>query len=173
MDLSALFGGSGGLNPLSLLESIFQQVVNQLAREENFAGGDRPPEELIASALGQRIARMIMEDQSPQAIRGRHLAPVFADDGLDDDDPAYDEELADRNLSLAAALGACDCWGQEDGCPVCDGIGGPGWLPPDRQLFAAYVYPAMRAVQRAGGPPHGARNNNHQQEESGHVRHAR
>jgi hypothetical protein len=167
MDLSALFGQET-VNPLAIVERVFQQVVDQLARTEGVADTDgSPPDELIAVALGNRLARMIVDDQSSGSADWH---------GLDrsQDDLAFDE-LVDRNLALAAALGACDCWGQESGCPVCDGAGGPGWLPPDRQLFAAYVYPAMRAVARTGGLPNGAarRNNNHHKEDGYVGNHAR
>jgi hypothetical protein len=174
MDLSSLFG-SNSVNPLAVVERVFQEVVDQLAGTEGFTASDgRPPEELIAVALGGRLARMIVDDQSlgGRSVTGptarHHPGPVL--------DPAVDDvtfnELVDRNLALAAALGACDCWGQQPDCPICDGVGGPGWLPPDRHLFAAYVYPAMRAVARNGGPPaRAARRNNHHQEEKDHVRH--
>lgn len=167
MDLSALFGGEGTVNPLAMVERVFQQVVDQLARTEGFAlAGDEPPDELIAVALGNRLARMVADDRSPAGRR----APVY-DAGADLDDPLLDE-LLERNLALAAALGACDCWGQEPGCPICDGLGGPGWLPPDSQLFAAYVYPAMRAASRAGlGPAGSARHKNPNQQEKDDVRH--
>lgn len=59
------------------------------------------------------------------------------------------EELTDHNLLLAAALGACDCWGADPGCPVCQGTGASGWTEPDPALFAVYVTPA---VARARGP---------------------
>lgn len=183
MDLGALLGG-GTLNPLALLERVFQQVVDQLARTEGFADNDeRPPDELIAVALGKRLARMIVDDQSATVASASASGAAAADwDGQDWGGPddgqdlgqgglALDDELLDRNLALAAALGACDCWGQESGCTVCDGAGGPGWLPPDRQLFAAYVYPAMRAVAREGGLPNGAAPPNHNhQKENGYVR---
>jgi hypothetical protein len=52
--------------------------------------------------------------------------------------------LVDRNMLLAAALGACECWGEEDGCPVCTGLGRAGWMPPDPELYSQYVTPAVR-----------------------------
>jgi hypothetical protein len=134
-----------------LVESIFEQMVGELARHDGVADVDgTPPEDLLATTLGRRLAAMILED--------RTAAPA----GLPSPDPALDsaypaplqdEQLVARMLALAAALGACDCWGQDLGCPVCEGAGSPGWLPPDRHLFAAYVYPAMRAVRRAGDVP--------------------
>ena len=62
--------------------------------------------------------------------------------------PSYEsaahEALVDRNLLLAAALGACDCWGEDPGCSGCGGEGSAGWVPPDPQLYAEYVAPAVR-----------------------------
>jgi hypothetical protein len=167
MDLSALFGGEGTVNPLAMVERVFQQVVDQLARTDGFSpDGDAPTEELVAVALGNRLARMVADGRSPAGRR----APAY-DAATDLDDPLLDE-LLERNLALAAALGACDCWGQEPSCPICDGMGGPGWIPPDSQLFAAYVYPAMRAAYRAGmGPTGSARRNNPNKQEKDDVRH--
>ncbi|TYB51331.1 hypothetical protein FXF51_53670 [Nonomuraea sp. PA05] len=55
-----------------------------------------------------------------------------------------DHALADRDLLLAAALGACGCWGEAAGCPDCAGRGSPGWMPPDPELYEQYVAPAVR-----------------------------
>jgi hypothetical protein len=52
--------------------------------------------------------------------------------------------LADRNVLLAAALGACECWGDNPGCPDCGGAGTAGWKPPDPELYVEYVAPAVR-----------------------------
>jgi hypothetical protein len=60
------------------------------------------------------------------------------------------EELLERNSVLAAALGACDCWGQDVACPFCNGVGGPGWVRPDERLFGSYVRPALHAVTDPG-----------------------
>jgi hypothetical protein len=58
------------------------------------------------------------------------------------------EELRERNDQLAAALGACHlCWGEDPGCPLCGGDGGPGAAPPDRRLFVRLVVPATRVGQ--------------------------
>jgi hypothetical protein len=61
------------------------------------------------------------------------------------------EALVDRNTLLAAALGACECWGEEDACPSCGGLGSAGWVPPDPELYAHYVAPAGR--RSSDGPP--------------------
>jgi hypothetical protein len=52
-------------------------------------------------------------------------------------------ELFHRNAAVAAALGACDCWGERANCPLCNGEGSPGWVPPDESLFAIYVGPVV------------------------------
>ena len=68
------------------------------------------------------------------------------------------ERLEDRNLLLAAALGACECWGEDPTCPVCSGEGSVAWTDPDPVLFEEYVSPAARkltsptAPRGAGGP---------------------
>lgn len=51
--------------------------------------------------------------------------------------------LEDHNLLLAAALGACECWGRDPGCRECRGLGASGWLPPDPELFHELVAPAL------------------------------
>lgn len=52
--------------------------------------------------------------------------------------------LIDRNVLLAAALGACECWGERADCTLCAGEGTSGWLPPDDALWDEYVTPALR-----------------------------
>ena len=54
------------------------------------------------------------------------------------------ELLADRNADLAAALGACLCWGEDPACRTCQGDGIPAWTDPDDELYRDYVLPAMR-----------------------------
>ena len=56
-----------------------------------------------------------------------------------------DQTLVDRNLILAAALGACECWGEDADCPACAGAGAAGWVRPDPKLYEAYVRPARSA----------------------------
>jgi hypothetical protein len=66
------------------------------------------------------------------------------------------ETLRERNDLLAAALGACYlCWGEEPDCAECHGRGHPGSRRPDAALFAEWIGPAVRRLQR--GPARGAR----------------
>jgi hypothetical protein len=134
MDLSALLG-RGLTDHLALVERAVAQVVERVANDESSVAGDETPAERIAVALGNRLARLVFDEESASA--------------------RYDE-LVERNIALASALGACDCWGEQADCPICDGEGGPGWLPPDGQLFARYVRPVVRTPVQPGG-----HNNNH------------
>jgi hypothetical protein len=124
-------------DPAALVERIVRQVLEQLASRGDIPlSGEGAPEEMLATALGNRLAAMIAEE--PQSS-----GPV-------PDELAQYARLLDRSDALAAALGACECWGEDPGCRVCDGAGSPGWLLPDARLFARYVRPAVRAI--AGRP---------------------
>jgi hypothetical protein len=139
MDFSGLLGRMMP-DAIALTERVLQQVQEQLVRDDAFAAGsDTSPKEVLATALGNRLARMIRGDDS-SAVEDWPMA------GSSADELSYYEELVNRNSILAAALGACDCWGQNVDCPVCDGVGGPGWAVPDDQLFASYVRPALNGV---------------------------
>jgi hypothetical protein len=60
-------------------------------------------------------------------------------------------ELRERNDALAAALGACHlCWGSDPDCEICAGSGSPGASVPDKGLFAEFVRPAVRTLQKSG-----------------------
>jgi hypothetical protein len=55
------------------------------------------------------------------------------------------QTLRGRNDALAAALGACYlCWGDDPACPVCSGVGRPGWRPVEDSLFEEWILPAAR-----------------------------
>jgi hypothetical protein len=57
--------------------------------------------------------------------------------------PDADEGLASTNVLLAAALGACECWGLRADCDLCQGRGSAGWAEPVSQLFYEFVGPAI------------------------------
>jgi hypothetical protein len=142
MDLTALLG-RGLIDPISLGERVFQELQDQLPSNGVFADiSAKPPEELIATTLADWLARIIVNDDPATTADGSTVGSRKAEQ-------AY-RELSDRNVVLAAALGACDdCWGKNVDCPLCDGAGAPGWVLPDEQLYASYVYPAVRAVTGA------------------------
>ena len=122
-------------NPLSLLENVLQHALQQLGLD-TAGSGDRNPsfDELLAIGLGGRLARMIAGSQSA-TLSSEPTSDVAR----------YQEPL-NRNSEVAAALGACDCWGQNIFCSICDGHGRPGWATPDGELFDVYVGPALIAV---------------------------
>jgi hypothetical protein len=70
------------------------------------------------------------------------------------DQPAGDTALTDINLLLAAALGACDCWGLRADCVQCQGHGSAGWTEPDPDLFEEFVQPAVAKLSRISADGH-------------------
>jgi len=90
------------------------------------------PMRFTESVLGE-LAQRLGTDPS---AGGPTVMPSFESDAH--------EALVDRNMLLAAALGACECWGEKDGCPGCGGLGSAGWVPPDPELYEQYVAPAVR-----------------------------
>lgn len=60
--------------------------------------------------------------------------------------------LQDRSVLLAAALGACECWGERADCTDCGGKGTPGWLEVEPVLFAEFVQPALARNGSSGEP---------------------
>jgi hypothetical protein len=145
MDLSGLLGRMLP-DAIALVERALQQAQEQLTRDGSAVGvgGDSSPDDMVAIALGNRLARMIVNEDS-SAMEDWPMASSSADE------LSHYEELLDRNSVLAAALGACDCWGQHMNCPFCEGVGGPGWALPDERLFASYVRPALSVVTNPNG----------------------
>ena len=129
-----------------ILDRVADQLLQRFAREgipNGLAG--KSLEDLIASAVADWVGRMVLPP-ADEPIEVRSLPPPEPESCL----PTYDE-LLERNAELAAALGACECWGdEEEDCPVCYGEGAPGWVRPDRRLYARYVHPAIR---RRAPPP--------------------
>jgi hypothetical protein len=139
MDVGLLLGRMVP-DAVALVERALQQAQEQVMRDGGFAAGsDTSPKEVIAAALGDRLARMIVNEGSSTVTNW----PTANGQALN---LRYYEELVDRNSVLAAALGACECWGHHVDCPVCDGVGGPGWTLPDEQLYTSYVLPAVDAA---------------------------
>jgi hypothetical protein len=50
-----------------------------------------------------------------------------------------------RNAFVAAALGACECWGHDSACRRCHGQGGPGFYEPNVEAFTALVVPLFES----------------------------
>ncbi len=101
--------------------------------------------ERVFGELAERLATPVSD--GPNVVSG-YPPPSYATDPGGAAHPAH-AALVDRQVLLAAALGACVCWGEDAGCPECGGKGSAGWVPPDPELFAEYVVPAVR---RTAGP---------------------
>jgi hypothetical protein len=62
---------------------------------------------------------------------------------MEPEQPTADERPTDINILLAAALGACECWGLQADCRLCRGLGSAGWIQPEPELFDEFVRPAV------------------------------
>jgi hypothetical protein len=81
--------------------------------------------------LGELVERLATEPHSS----GQQVVQSY--------DSAEHLALVDRGVLLAAALGACDCWGEDPTCSECHGAGAVGWVPPDPALYDEYIKPAV------------------------------
>jgi hypothetical protein len=93
------------------------------------------------SAFGHAVMDQLLERLS--TAPPPRQAPVTVTGRLVDEDL---EAVQDRNLLIAAALGACECWGEDLECDLCAGRGTPGWQRPDAQLYEEYVAAATRRM---------------------------
>ena len=103
-----------------------ERLVEQLITR--WAGGDLPA-----------AARVVVQGEAETR-----------DSGID---TGIDPVAADTTLLLAAALGACDCWGMRSDCSVCAGEGTSGWTEPDVELFREFVRPALVRLSADQKPP--------------------
>jgi hypothetical protein len=121
----------------------------------------------------QALLERVLPD--PRGFAGRLLQQAITQYGLvaeptaaafyaaEDVTPSEDVIVADRweagqtsvdtNTLLAAALGACGCWGLEADCDLCRGQGSAGWTQPDPELFEEFVRPAIERLPAM--PPRG------------------
>lgn len=53
------------------------------------------------------------------------------------------EHLREMNRQLAAACGACVCWGRFASCPRCGGLGAAGTADVDPAMFRKHIEPAL------------------------------
>lgn len=104
------------------------ELARQLGR------GDDPRVRMIEQLMSMQKSE---SDTDPERARARRLRKLerraFA-------------LLHERNREIAAALGACPCFGMVRRCSECGGRGNPGWVAPDEELFLAYVGPVLEAL---------------------------
>jgi hypothetical protein len=109
------------------------------------------------AGYAQRLALQVMTQWGQAAAQGTgssYPSPASSASSaqgdivitLDQREP--DETSVDTNLLLAAALGACECWGLRAECEICRGNGSAGWLKPDPELFEEFVQPAVDRLSR-------------------------
>jgi hypothetical protein len=100
--------------------------------------------------FAQRLAFQAMERWG-QSAKPHASAPYVAATGdvmangivITPEPPDVDESPIEMTILLAAALGACECWGLQPGCARCRGQGSAGWIQPDAELFGEFVKPAI------------------------------
>lgn len=141
----------------AVMQRVIQRAVAASVGNEALAASldSQQTEELIADVLGKRLAQMFASDASqPSDTNGSSLPDHSARElARCEKLLARCEELEDRNSALAAALGACDCWGEEADCAVCQGAGMPGWALPERRMFLKFVSPALKTVRKSRPSP--------------------
>jgi hypothetical protein len=144
LEMLAARAGGGQLNPHELLLSQFGDgdpttaLLTRLlasreettADEHNGDDADELPEPPTPPPAVARERRRAFE-----RLR-RTVATLYAEL----------EALRARNDELAAAVGACYCWGDDIDCPDCGGTGKPGSAPPEQALFEQYIRPACRRM---------------------------
>jgi hypothetical protein len=97
------------------------------------------PKGFMDRLLEQLVDRLVTD---PSSVPGPTILPRH-------DTPAH-QHLEDHNLVLAAALGACECWGHDPDCADCSGAGSAGWADPDARLYQEYVIPAIKRMKDPG-----------------------
>jgi hypothetical protein len=122
--------------PRRTLDALSQLGPVLDAPEKSDVAGDQTPSRLVL-LLSQLAQVTDAGDETGPKIPGSQSDQVDPVSGV-----TYNE-LVHRNSMVAAALGACDCWGERANCSLCNGVGSPGWLPPDENLFDIYVRPVV------------------------------
>ncbi len=129
----------GTLEPNSFMEML-----------ENL-GIDDPRLRLVAEMMSKQRAQR-PDQPSPEEILAKKKRTLAKIENLIQENAELREEnrlLQERLGILAEALGACPhCWGEGQSCPICQGRGTPGSFFPNREVFTAYVLPAVRIISR-------------------------
>ena len=129
-------------DPHSLRRTL--EVVSQLGAVLD-ASQKSDASEIDDRASGIGLLPVLSELVQPTSANGQS-GPKVAGLQTDQVDRVTYNELFHRNAAVAAALGACNCWGERANCPLCNGEGSPGWVSPDENLFAIYVHPVLHQL---------------------------
>jgi hypothetical protein len=118
------------LENLGIEDPRLRMIAEMMAKQSAPQSGQPSPEETLAKKRRTlaRIETLIQENSELQQ---------------------ENQVLHERLALLAEALGACPhCWGEDNSCRICYGQGTPGSFIPNREVFAAYVLPAVRTISR-------------------------
>jgi hypothetical protein len=111
------------------------------------------PRGFAGRLLQQAITQYGLLDQPAPTTCYAAEDVTLGEDVIVADQWAVDQTPIDTNILLAAALGACECWGLRADCDVCQGQGSAGWAHPDPELFEEFVRPAIERLPAM--PPQG------------------
>lgn len=107
------------------------------------------------SGFAERLLQQAMERWSVGGLgeAAPDLANAFGHDTVvvtpTSSDDAPHDVVVECNMLLAAALGACRCWGMQSTCPLCQGRGSSGWVEPEHDLFQEFVGPAAERLSKS------------------------
>lgn len=133
---------------ISNLPGLFRKIIEQTITKSPSLGAALSSqdvgaiEEYVTEVLSDWLAAIFERNKSSQSNFGASSEESFPPDMV-----AWYDALAERNAALAAALGACDCWGGLADCPVCHGSGRPGWRLPEKKSFSYFVQPAISRLK--------------------------
>ena len=128
--------GNGNVSMEGLLEQIKDPQTKMLAQllvKQKNQSESYPAEQ--GNAPGHTTAQIRQEDMRKLIKMNREL--IAALKSLTKEH----EQLKKLNKTVAEAMGACECWGQDAGCAICNGNGKPGHLPINEASFTKFVQP--------------------------------
>jgi hypothetical protein len=97
---------------------------------------------------GRLLQQAILEYGQHAGAAATAFSSATAEDVVTDNWRDAEKMAVPIGSLLAAALGACECWGLRADCGLCLGRGSPGWTQPDPRLFDEFVRPAIEAASR-------------------------
>jgi len=56
---------------------------------------------------------------------------------------SYLDYFFEVNSVFASAVGACECWGEDEECEKCNGAGKPGFYKVNQDAFEVFVLPCI------------------------------
>lgn len=91
-------------------------------------------------AYAQRVLNQFVE----RTLQLTPTGPELKEESAYPDDAK--ESTAAQTLLIAAALGACDCWGRRPDCPACSGEGQILFFTPEASLYEQFILPVAKRM---------------------------